>query len=111
MEGSDQAHIRRNAIQTLNELLGDTDEIPDGNIAKDLIHIQNRFLKLHPSSEQGRNWLKMQIEDKWKALIQEGSVDEKQEKMVLKQIEALRKSCLWVKTPSCWLPATSCPNL
>ena len=92
LEGSDQADIRRNAILTLNELLENTDEIPGNSIATDLMQIQYRFLKHHPSPEQGRNWLKMKIEDKWNALIQKGKIDDKQAKVVRKEIEVLKKS-------------------
>lgn len=92
LDGSDQANIRGNAILALNELLENTNEISDNNITTDLIHKQNRFLKLHPSPEQGRNWLKMKIEDKWNALIHEGKIDENQAKVVYKEIEMLRKS-------------------
>ncbi len=92
MEGSDQADIRRNAIQTLNDLLGDTDEISEGNTATDLMHIQNRFLELHPSPEQGQNWLKMKIEDKWNTFIREGKIDKQQIKVVKGEIETLKKS-------------------
>ena len=92
LEGSDQADIRRNAILTLNELLENTDEIPGNSIATDLMQRQYRFLKHHPSPEQGRNWLKMKIEDKWNALIQKGKIDDKQAKVVRKEIEVLKKS-------------------
>ena len=92
LEGSDQADIRRNAILTLNKLLGNTDEISGDSITKDLLQMQNHFLKLHPSPEQGRNWLKMKIEDKWDALIQQGKIDDKQAKVVRKEIEVLKKS-------------------
>ncbi len=92
LEGSDQADIRRNAILTLNEILENTDEIPGDSITTDLMQIQYRFLKLHPSPEQGRNWLKMKIEDKWNAIIQQGKIDDKQTKVVRKEIEVLKKS-------------------
>ena len=92
LDGSDQADIRRNAILTLNELLENTDEIPGNSIATDLMQRQYRFLKHHPSPEQGRNWLKMKIEDKWNALIQQGKIDDKQAKVVRKEIEVLKKS-------------------
>ena len=92
LDGSDQAHIRRNAIQTLNELIENTDEISDNTTKTDLMQVQNQFLKLHPSPEQGRNWLKMKIEDKWNALIHEKKIDEKQAKTVRIEIEALKKS-------------------
>ena len=91
MAGSDQADIRRNAIQTLNNLLGNTDEISEGNMATDLMHLQNRFLELHPSPEQGKNWLRMKIEDKWNTFIREGKIDEKQVKVVEGEIEMLKK--------------------
>ena len=99
LDGSDQADIRRNAILTLNELLENTDAILNNNITTDLIQMQNRFLDLHPSPEQGRNWLKMKIEDKWNALIHEGKIDEKQAKVAYKEIEALKKSLYLGENP------------
>ncbi len=99
LEGSEQEHMRRNAIQTLNEVLGNADEISDGNMAMDLMELQNRFLKLHPSPEQGQNWVKMKIEDKWNVLIREGRIDEKQAKMVRKGIEALKRSLYLGENP------------
>ena len=92
LHGSAQENIRQNAISTLNKLLEDIDENPGDNTATDLIRLQNRFLKLHPSPEQGRRWLKMKIEDKWNTLIHEGKIDENQTKAVHKEIEALKKS-------------------
>ena len=92
LDGSDQADIRRNAILTLNKILENTKQIFDENITTALIQMQNRFLKLHPSPEQGRNWLKMKIEDKWNNLIHDGKIDAKQAKVVYREIEALKKS-------------------
>ena len=65
----------------------------------DLMRMQNRFLELHPSPEQGRSWLKMKIEDKWHALIHKGMIDEKQAKMAHGEIEDLHKSLYLGENP------------
>ena len=77
----------------------DTDKISGDDITTDLMQMQNRFLTLHPSPEQGKNWLKMKIEDKWHALIQKGEIDKKQAKVVHKEIEALKKSLYLGESP------------
>jgi len=99
LEGTEEAHLRRGAIQNLNKLLEDVEEDSGNNFKKDLMQIQNRFLELHPSPEQGESWLKMKIEDKWQALIRKGTIDEKQAKMVYGEIEDLNKSLYLGENP------------
>lgn len=92
LEGTEEAHLRRGAIQNLNKLLLNIEKVSDNDLTTDLMQMQNRFLELHPSPEQGRSWLKMKIEDKWHALIHKERIDEKQAKMVYSEIEDLNKS-------------------
>jgi len=92
LKGTEEAYLRHTAIQNLNELLENMEAFPNTSIKTDLMQMQNRFLELHPSPEQGRSWLRMKIEDKWHALIQEGVIDENQAKMVYVWIEDLNKS-------------------
>ncbi|MCG6879167.1 MAG: hypothetical protein LJE96_08495 [Deltaproteobacteria bacterium] len=92
LEGKKEASLRQKAINSLNELLNKLEDVPGGDLTADLKQIQNRFLTLHPSPEQGRSWLKMKIEDKWSALISERKVDEKDAKMVMRHIEDLYRS-------------------
>ncbi len=92
LKGTEEAYLRRGAIQNLNKLLEDIEEVSCNDLTTDLMQMQNRFLELHPSPEQGRSWLRMKIEDKWYALIRKGMIDENQAKMVDGEIEDLNKS-------------------
>ena len=99
LEGTEEAYLRRGAIQNLNKLLLNIEKVSDNDLTTDLMQMQNRFLELHPSPEQGRSWLKMKIEDKWHALIHKEMIDEKQAKMVRNEIEDLNKSLYLGENP------------
>ncbi|MCD6293399.1 MAG: hypothetical protein J7M20_00415 [Deltaproteobacteria bacterium] len=99
LEGTEEAYLRRGAIQNLNKLLLNIEKVSDNDLTTDLMQMQNRFLELHPSPEQGRSWLKMKIEDKWHALIHKEMIDEKQAKMVRNKIEDLNKSLYLGENP------------
>jgi len=99
LEGTEEAYLRRGAIQNLNKLLLNIEKVSDNDLTTDLMQMQNRFLELHPSPEQGRSWLKMKIEDKWHALIHKEMIDEKQAKMVRSEIEDLNKSLYLGENP------------
>ena len=92
LEGTKEASLRQKAISGLDELLDKVEHVSGSDLVSDLKQIQNRFLTLHPSPEQGRSWLKMRIEDQWSALISERKVDEKDAKMVMRHIEDLYRS-------------------
>ena len=92
LEGTKEASLRQNAIQNLNKLLEDIEGVSSDPMVTDLKEMQNRFLELHPSPEQGRSWLRMKIEDKWDTLIRKGIVDQDQAKEAVKQIEDLNRS-------------------
>ena len=91
LEKSDQKEMRRNAIDTLNDVLSSIAVSHDG-AGKDLIIMQNRFLDLHLPPEQGAKWLRMQIEEKWDALISEGLFEEKKVHAVRDEIDKLKRS-------------------
>ena len=91
LEKSDQKEMRRNAIDTLNGVLSSIAVSHDG-AGKDLIIMQNRFLDLHLPPEQGAKWLRMQIEEKWDALISEGLFEEKKVHAVRDEIDKLKRS-------------------
>jgi hypothetical protein len=75
------------------------EDVSGNPTAIDLMQMQNRFLKLHPSPEQGRSWLRMKIEEKWNSLISNGILDKKQAEMAIKQIEVLNKSLYLGESP------------
>ncbi len=92
LDGKKEASLRLNAIETLNGLLENQEGLSGDPMASDLMEMQNRFLELHPSPEQGRSWLRMKIEDKWNTLIRRGMLAEEQAKTAHKQIEDLNRS-------------------
>ena len=98
LEESDQKEMRRNAIYALNEILKSIGDSPDG-LGKNLIKMQDRFIDLHPPPEQGENWLRMQIEEKWNTLIRMGLVEEAKIRAVREEIENLKRSLYLGKDP------------
>jgi hypothetical protein len=92
LDGKKEASLRLNAIETLNELLENQEDLSGDPIASDLTEMHNRFLELHPSPEQGKSWLKMKIQDKWNTLIRRGMLDKEQTKTAHKKIEDLNRS-------------------
>ena len=100
LEGTEEAYLRRGAIENLNNLLLSIKGVSGSDLAADLMRMQNRFLELHPSPEQGRNWLKMKIQDKWHTLIRKEMIDENQAKLVHDEIENLNKSLYLGEDPN-----------
>ena len=98
LEGSEQKGMRRNAIDALNEIIRNIGHSPDG-LEKNLIKIQERFMDLHPPPEQGENWLRMQIEEKWNTLIRMGLIEETKIIEVREEIENLKRSLYLGKDP------------
>ncbi len=92
LEGTKEASLRENAVSRLNELLQSIEDASIDDVTSDLTELQNRFLTAHPSPEQGRNWVRMKIEDKWRTLINKGILDERDAKEVYRRIEDLNKS-------------------
>jgi len=98
LEESDQKGMRRNAVDALNEIVRNIGDSPDG-LGKNLIKMQQRFMDLHPPPEQGENWLRMQIEEKWNTLIRMGLVEEEKVRAVREEIENLKRSLYLGKDP------------
>ena len=98
LDKSDKKEMRRDAVKGLNEAVGSIFGSNDA-IQNDLTNLQNRFLSIHLSPEQGEKWLRMQIEDRWNLLIRKGLVDEKTVNLVRDKIDDLRKSLYLGKAP------------
>ena len=98
LEKSDQKGMRRSAVDALNEIVRSIGDSPDG-LGKNLIKMQQRFMDLHPPPEQGENWLRMQIEEKWNTLIRMGLVEEEKVRAVREEIENLKRSLYLGKDP------------
>ena len=98
LEKSDQKEMRCNAIHALNEIIRGIGDSPDG-LGKNLITMQQKFMDLHPPPEQGKDWLRMQIEEKWNTLIGMDLVEEKKVSAVREEIEKLKRSLYLGKDP------------
>ena len=98
LEKSDQKGMKRNAIDALNEIVKSIGDSPDG-LGKNLIAMQQKFMDLHPPPEQGENWLRMQIEEKWNTLIRMGLVAEEKVRAVREEIANLKRSLYLGKDP------------
>ena len=91
---SDQKGMKREAVSALNRALRNMVK-PSDAMAKDLFGIQNRFLDLSLPPEQGENWIRMQIEEKWDQLLCRKSLNEEQTKEIRDGIDQLKQSlCL-----------------
>ena len=98
LEGSDQKGMRRNAIDALNEMVRSIGDSSDG-LGNNLIKMQQKFMDLHLPPEQGENWLRMQIEEKWNTLIRTGLIEEEKVSSVRDEIENLKRSLYLGKDP------------
>jgi len=91
LKGSDERALRRKAVAALNMFARSLGESADG-LGDNLIKLQQRFMELHPPPEQGENWLRMQVEEKWNTLIQMGLMEEERIGAVQGEIHNLKRS-------------------
>ena len=56
-------------------------------------------MDLHPPPEQGKDWLRMQVEEKWNTLIGMDLVEEEKVSAVREEIENLKRSLYLGKDP------------
>lgn len=92
LKKSMQNDIRTQAIRQLENLLEEKKSDGPGKLKSELVESQNRFLELYLPPEQGEHWVRMQIEQRWNALICEGKFDEKEIETVRKCIDQLKRA-------------------
>jgi hypothetical protein len=93
-----EKNLKKEAIEGLNEILmamGTRCE----DLRKDLMDVQNRFLDLSLPPEKGENWVTMQIEERWKNLVDEYPLDEEKRKIIWETIDKLKKSLYFGRDP------------
>jgi hypothetical protein len=77
------------AVEKLNEMLlsmvGACSEL-----GRDLMEVQKRFLELSLPPEKAENWVVMQIEERWKLLLQRYPLEEEKKHLILKTIDDLK---------------------
>jgi len=91
LAGAGQGSSKKEAIEALNRVLSLLNHY-NGKQSKDLTDVQNRFLDLYLSPEQADNWIRMQIEERWKEVMRTYSLSEEQVKEVTSRIEQLKAS-------------------
>jgi len=89
LRNSGKKGMKHEAVHALNKAatVEDSDEL-----GKEVIAAQNRFLEIYPPPERGENWISMQIEAKWKALLERNPLDKEKTSQIHHSIDALKKS-------------------
>lgn len=83
--------LKVEAIERLNKVLAGMNG-EHQELRKDLAAVQRRFLTLHLPPEKGKNWVTLQIEERWKNLLARSSLGRERQEEVWQNIEALKKS-------------------
>jgi chemotaxis regulatin CheY-phosphate phosphatase CheZ len=89
---------KREAVKELEEILthmsGDTHEL-----RKDLAAVQRRFLDLPLSPGKAEKWITMQVQERWKELLEISPQDEKTTRRIWQTMEKLKKSLYYGRNP------------
>jgi hypothetical protein len=91
LAGAGRVSTRKEAIEALNRVLLILNHY-NGKQSRDLVEVQNRFLELYLSPDQGENWIRMQIEERWKDVMRTHTLSEDQVNEVSARIEQLKVS-------------------
>ncbi len=98
LQDSDQEGMKHEAIQSLEKSLRDMGNC-SGSLEKDISDSHSLFLDLSLPPDQGENWVRMKIEEKWNRLFSKRSLDDKQVGHIRHQIDQLKKSFHLGKDP------------
>jgi len=91
LRNSNKKGMKYEAVHTLNKAVTATGK-NSKELGRALIAAQNRFLEIYPPPERGENWISMQIEEKWKGLLERNPLDKERTRQILLSIDALKKS-------------------
>ena len=86
-----ERNIKVEAIERLNGLLLSMNG-EHGALGEDLIEVQKRFLTLHLPPDKGKNWVTLQIEERWKDLLAYSSMSPEKQAEVWQTIDLLKQS-------------------
>jgi len=98
LEDRKEKNMRVEAIRDLNEMLIAKGEGYEG-LREDLAAIQKKFLELSLPPENGEKWVIMQIEKRWKELLNKCPQDEQKRGMIWQTIDRLKKSLYFGQDP------------
>jgi hypothetical protein len=96
--GSKEHNGKARAIQDLNSLAEQTAASAE-SIKQELIAAQNRLLDLHLPPEKAENWVKMQVEERWKELLERFPQTEERAGAIRETIGRLKLSLFVGKDP------------
>lgn len=90
---------KEEAIETLDCLL---ESFPEGSepLRSDLRGVQRRFLELCLPPEAGESWIAMQIEERWKSLLERAPRETRTADMVRNTIRELKKALYYGRDPN-----------
>jgi hypothetical protein len=98
LEELNEVDGKAEAIKELNEIL-----FTMGNeqldLRRDLVDVQNKFLELSIPPKKGENWVTMQIEERWKELLDRYPQDSQKAHLIWKTIDRLKKSLYFGEDP------------
>jgi hypothetical protein len=86
------------AIEALNDVLLNMNG-GDEHLKTDLIGVQKRFLEISLPPEKGRNWVALQIEERWKNLFNRSPANDAQRKRVWEIIAKLKQALFFGQNP------------
>ena len=91
LEHSDRKEMKSDAVRALERLLSNIGSGAKESVAN-LVNIQNKFLDLSLSPEQGEKWVSMQIEARWNEMIATQAISVNQVNEVRRRIDQLKRS-------------------
>ena len=98
LEDRKEANMKVEAVRDLNDMvtaMGDGHEA----LREDLVAVQNRFLGLSLPPEKAEKWVVMQIEERWKELLNKYPQDDHKRSMIWQTIDRLKKSLSFGQDP------------
>ncbi len=93
-----EMNMKEEAIKDLNETLMAMGK-GCGDLRKDLMAVQGRFLELSLTPEKGENWVTKQIEERWKNLLDKHPQDDDKTRIIWEIIDKLKKSLYFGRDP------------
>jgi len=86
-----EENVKVEAVQALNDILSDVDG-DRNDLRKDLVEVQNRFLRLSLPPQKGEQWVVRQIEERWREFLYNNPLDEETAGTAWEMIDTLKKS-------------------
>jgi hypothetical protein len=102
--------MKQDAVQTLNQAIADIKKDADPS-GKYLIEAQNTFLEIFPSPQRGKNWIFMQIEQRWEGLLAKTILNDEQARRIHRGIESLKRSLYLGQDPDILKEYKEVPDL